>query len=251
MKKSNIKLFKEAISNIKLKNDFQAIEILRQLFVDEPTDSYVKLKLAKLLIKRGTTRDEGKEILLSLENTSLAFDAKFELGRAYASEGNCAAAEKCFKELVDFGDFYALLELGRLYMSQGKNSDAEDCYNKILEDGNSRDKLRALLELGKLRSSEGKNDEAKLYFEKLLDTPSRKYALFELGRIYMGEGNDESARIMFSFLVDQYNDSYSIEQLIYLDIKMNNLDEILDFLKKEQLDYNLYSKIKSYVYYKT
>ena len=56
--------------------------------------------------------------------------------------------------------------------------------------------------------------------------------MLELGRLYASNGNEELARKIFLEILTLENNEYAIKQLIYLDIKNNNLEEILDLLIK-------------------
>ena len=95
--------------------------------------------------------------------------------------------------------------------------------------------------------------EAEKSFKELINIGSskdRSYAMLELGRLYASNGNEELARKIFLEILTLENNEYAIKQLIYLDIKNNNLEEILDLLMKLSIQDKEYYEIKTYVLYK-
>ena len=221
MNNNNYILFQQAKELIKKRKYKDATRILRQINQSEPNDNIVKFELAKLLAKDKYTTKE---------------------------------AEKSFKELINIGSSkdrtYALLELGRLYASVGKENEAEKSFKELL---NTQSRTYALLELGRLYESVGKENEAEKCFKELINIGSskdRSYAMLELGRLYASNGNEELARKIFLEILTLENNEYAIKQLIYLDIKNNNLEEILDLLMKLSIQDKEYYEIKTYVLYK-
>ena len=142
-----------------------------------------------------------------------------------------------------------MLELGRLYASVGKTNEAEKSFKELL---NTQSRTYAMLELGRLYASAGKTNEAEKSFKELIisQAQNKTYALLELGRLYASNGNEELARKIFLEILTLENNEYAIKQLIYLDIKNNNLEEILDLLMKLSIQDKEYYEIKSYVLYK-
>ena len=287
MNNNNYILFQQAKELIKKRKYKDATRILRQINQSEPNDNIVKFELAKLLAKDKYTKGESEKIFKELINTQNKTYALLELGRLYASVGKTNDAEKCFKELLNTQSrTYALLELGRLYASVGKTNDAEKCFKELITSqaqnktyamlelgrlyasagktneaekcfkeliiSQAQNKTYALLELGRLYASVGKTNEAEKCFKELITSQAQNktYALLELGRLYASAGSDGLARKIFLEILTLENNEYAIKQLIYLDIKNNNLEEILDLLMKLSIQDKEYYVIKSYVLYK-
>ena len=232
----------------------EAEKCFKELIISQAQNkTYALLELGRLYASVGKT-NEAEKSFKELLNTQ-----KLELGRLYASVGKTNEAEKCFKELINIGSpkdrTYALLELGRLYASAGKTNEAEKYFKELL---NTQNKTYALLELGRLYASVGKTNDAEKCFKELItsQTQNKIYAMLELGRLYASVGKANDAEKYFKELLNTQNKTYAllelyaIKQLIYLDIKNNNLEEILDLLMKLSIQDKEYYVIKSYVLYK-
>ena len=61
MKPENYKKYQEAKNIIKEKKHNEAILLLEQIIEEEPEDIYVKFELAKLLIKKNETKQQGRK----------------------------------------------------------------------------------------------------------------------------------------------------------------------------------------------
>ena len=217
MNNSNYQLFLQAKQLIKERNYLSSIKVLRDIIRLEPYDCVVKFELAKLLIKNNKTKTEGKNLLLDLLDSRNKTYAMLELGKLEASEGNDKEARKYFLELL-----------------------------------NTPSKTYAMLELGRLEASERNNKEARKYLLELLNTPNKTYAMLELGKLEASEGNNKEARKYFLQLYNE-KDEYAMLQLLFLDIKENDLlnaQQLLDQISLKCFSSFQYRNIKIYLNYK-
>ncbi len=220
MNNSNYQLYLKARTLFNKRKINEAIEILRKISSNEPSDNVIKFKLAKCLLHSKKTKQEGKLILLDLSNTQNSIFALFELGKLEASEGNNSMARQYFMRLLNTQKRnYAMLELGKLEVTEGNNSIARQYFEQLL---NTQNRDYAMLELGRLEASEGNNFMARQYFKRLLNTQSNNYALLELGRLEVTEGNNSMARQYFEQLLNTQSENFALVEMIFLDIKEKN-----------------------------
>ena len=213
MNYDNYQLFLQAREHLKQKNINKALEILRYINQKDPLDIKVRFELARVLINKIETRQEGKNILLSLLNTENKEYALLQLGKIYAKEGENDKARWNFEQLLKTPSrTYAMLELGKLYAKEGKNDKAGWNFEQLLK---TPSRTYAMLELGKLYAKEGKNDKARWNFEQLLKTTSRTYAMLELGKLYAKEGKNKEAKCYFEQLINErsQNKEYAMLEL--------------------------------------
>ena len=193
-----------------------ALTKINLLLESYPNDVELKFLLAKSIIKSPITKDEGKRELIELLNTNMKNDCILELGYLELEDNNISNSSNYFKQLID-----------TVYRND------------------------ALLGLGKLELQNNNSKNARYYFEQINNCD----AMFELGLIEIKEHNEDIARKYFEYLINlnSKNKNNAILQLIYLEIRKNNLDKAYELLNK--IDYSIdilndIKKIKEYLNYK-
>jgi len=222
----NYKFFLKAKEFLKENKYSEAVAILRGIHRLEPNDMVNNFELGRLLTRNSNTLQEGKEILLQMENDEYAM---LELGRLGLKAGNNDKARYYFERLLNTKNkLYAMLELGRLELKEGNSNKARYYFEYLL---NTKNKLYAMLELGRLELKEENNDKARYYFEHLLNTKNNEYAMLELGKLELKEGNNDKARYYFEHLLNTKNNEYAMLELGKLEAKERNNDKARYYFK--------------------
>lgn len=193
-----------------------AITKSKYLLVKYPDNMEIKFLLAKSLIKSSLTQEEGKKILIELLNTDMKNDSILELGYLELENSNIEKASICFKELI-----------------------------------NTKYKNNALLGLGKLELKNNNYKQARYYFEKIQNSELCTDAMLELGIIEIKEHNEDIAKKYFDYLIklDSKNKNNAILQLIYLEIRNNNLNLVYELLDIIDYSTDILIEIKNIKYY--
>ena len=144
----------------------------------------------------------------------------------------------------------ATFELGKVYLYLGNRKKAKDLFEELLIIGNEKRILHARFEIARLHRREGNRKKAEEMLQTLLPTSLKSYALIELAKIYSIQGNDEIARNIYTNLIKEEKNKQAIDQLLYLDIKNDNIEEIIELLKIFPKDHKYYSNIKGYILYR-
>lgn len=206
MTNDNYYKYLEARDKSKEGNNKEALNLLKEIYEEEPYDNTVKFAIIKTLIKCGKT-DEALELL----------DNILENGKPYEQE-------------------FALFEHGII---AAKNKEVEKAYEYLLPltEKDNRFKYNALFHLGKLEIYKQNLDKAKEYFLPIINSCTkpieRRFATFELGKIEMSQGNLEKAREYFLPLLNETKKdrAFALHKLGQLEIKANNYDKAREYLK--------------------
>ena len=213
-------------------------------------------KKAKELIRNPEKEDEGADLLIELMVTSYREHAIFELALYYQKKENYKQAKICYESILKGNNKFkprATFELGRIYACTGNSKKAKDLFEKVI---NQEDKDRtdfALYELAELYMREGNTKQAMENLKKMLysnNPASKKYAKIKLAHLFANIGEYKMAENILVNLLKREMCDYAVRQLIFLYLKINNIEEAFKIFKMLPRGTKYYHDIKAYVYYK-
>ena len=207
------------------------------------------------LIQDPKTESEGENILIDLSlNPYTRVYAIYELGKLYKKRDELKSAIACFEEIKKHKGLKYVprvtFELGKIYLGQGNRQKAKEYYEEAIRIGSEEENYRPMFDLGKMYVSEGLTDQAIEILKQIIETPYRIGAIVEFARIFTNTGSHKIARNILINLLKKEKNEYAIQQLIFLDIKTNNIEEAYELLKELSEDYKYYDNIKAYLLYK-
>ena len=210
---------------------------------------------AKVLIRNPEKEKEGEELLIDLMTTSYREIAIFELGLYYQKKENFKKAKMFYETIIKSDNNYkprAIFELGRINARLGNNKKAKEFFEEVIKHDEKRIN-NAFFELVELYMQEGDTENALEYLKRMLysDNPkSRKYAKIKYAHLFINTCEYKMAEnILVNLLKTELCDS-AIQQLIYLYLKVNKVEEALELFRILPNVSKYYYDLEAYIYYK-
>lgn len=215
---------------IKEKKYERAIQVLNNIALED--SSYTAyLELGKIYSKLNDYENAkkylSKVMLLPGYN---ALIAKLELGKLERNFKNYNAAKAIFNYLMKTCiKNIAVMEMGRLYLAAGNLEEAEKQFKSLLHESNRND---ARIELAKIYTSVKDYDNARKYYNLVYGSKIENEAVLGLGKLEMQLGNYDKAKEYFEKLLLTKNHITTVNYLITLGIKSNDLELAMFHFKK-------------------